>query len=939
MGVFAQTNIHKFMSVIQDKPLRARVKLFGNLLGNVLEKNAGEDVLKAVEHLRKGFISLRKKESSTKRTRLTNYINKLDDKTLNHVIRAFTLYFNLVNIAEESYQHRQRRRQVHSGGPLWEGSFDKAMRQFHQDGISIEQVNELLEQTAYIPVFTAHPTESKRRTLLINLRRLFVTSEQLNDKELSKEEVARIHQQIETEIQTLWRTDEVRAEKPEVRDEIKNGMFYFRESIFKAVPIIYRYLNQAVLRTYGAKVSIPPLIKFGSWIGGDRDGNPFVTPETTAMATRLQQREILREYVKRVTDLSYVLTHSSSLCTPSEAFLSSLERDDASHPDAFSTKPTRFSTEPYRRKLFIMRYRLNANLEVINNRIQGHEPLDQANFEGYRTEKEFLSDLKTIRDSLISHGDSSTADSELTDLIRLTETFGFYLMKLDIRQESTRHTDAVTELLAAQANPIDYASLDEESRLSTLADLISRDEKPVVDRSRLSELTVQTLDVFGVMVKMRKEISTEVFGNYVISMTHNASHIMEVMLLARTMGLVERKGDKCICNIRISPLFETIEDLEHIEPVMSMLLQNSTYKSLLRCSGNLQEVMLGYSDSCKDGGILASSWNLYLAQKQITALTSEHNVKLRLFHGRGGTIGRGGGPTHEAILSQPAGTVHGQIKFTEQGEVLSNKYGNVETAVYELTMGVTGLLKASRNLIVEPDADLAAFNKVMDDLTKTGEKSYRNLTDNTPGFLDYFYEATPVSEIGMMNIGSRPSHRKKGDRSKTSVRAIGWVFGWAQSRHTIPAWYGIGTALEEWLENNPDGLQKLQQMYQQWPYFKSLLSNTQMSLVKADMDMAKEYATLAEDQQRAQNVYNLIAGEHARTVENILKVSQLDGLLEETPALALSLARRNPYLDPLNHIQFTLLKRYRADERDDNPWLKPLLRSISAIASGMRNTG
>ncbi len=928
------------MSVIYDKPLRSRVKLYGNLLGNVLKKNAGNEVFEAVEHLRKGFISLRKKETPFKRKRLRHYIHKLDPHTLNHVIRAFTLYFSLVNIAEEAYQHKLRRRQVQVGGPLWFGSFDNTLREFHEDGITLDQLSQMFSQTAYIPVFTAHPTESKRRTLLENLRRVFVTSERLNNPNLNKEDIAIITDQLESEIQILWRTDEVRAIKPEVRDEIKNGLFYFRESLFSAVPVVYRYLNKAVKRIYGSTVTIPPLIRFGSWIGGDRDGNPNVTPETTAMATRLQHREILREYFSRITHLSHVLTHSDSLCTPSHAFTAGLERDEDAHPGAYADKPTRFVHEPYRRKLYIMRFRIKSNLDLVEARINGLENTNTATFDGYRTEKEFLNDLLQIKESLISHGDDNIANGELLDFIRIVETFGFYLMHLDVRQESTRHTDAVSELLGSQEVAVNYSQLNEEDRLNLLSDLISSDQPLTVNRAKLSELTLQTLDVFAVMDKMRKEISSNIFGNYVISMTHQASHVMEVMLLARTMGLIERKGDQCTCNISVSPLFETIEDLEHIEPVMSKLFENKIYKRLLLSRDNRQEVMLGYSDSCKDGGILASNWNLYQAQKKITALTQQHNIDLRLFHGRGGTVGRGGGPTHDAIISQPEGTVHGQIKFTEQGEVLSNKYGNEETAIYELSMGLTGLLKASRGLIKEPKADNPEYNEIMNQLAKYGEKSYRMLTDQTPGFLDYFYEATPVTEIGLMNIGSRPSHRKKGDRSKSSVRAIGWVFGWAQSRHTLPAWYGIGSALDLWLQDHPNEIEKLQQMYQNWPYFKALFSNTQMSLVKADMDMASEYASLVEDQDSALKIHTMISNEYHATVNHILKIAQITTLLEETPTLSLSLSRRHPYLDPLNHIQFRLLQRYRQEEDLSNsPWLESLLRSINAIATGMRNTG
>ncbi|MDH5784878.1 MAG: phosphoenolpyruvate carboxylase [Chromatiales bacterium] len=930
------------MTAISDKTLRTRVKLFGNILGEILEAQAGRDVLEAVETLRKGYISLRKRDNGGKRGKLTRFIEGLDADTLVHVVRAFSIYFSLANIAEEAYMHRQRRRQVRSGGPLWTGSFDSVLREFHKDGVSLEQLQEVLNNLAYMPVFTAHPTEAKRRTVLENLRRIFVTSEKLNDIRLGSEEKDAIIRQLKTDIQILWKTDEVRTQKPEVRDEIKNGLFYYRESLFTAIPETYRNMEKAVRRIYGqdANINVPNFFKFGSWIGGDRDGNPYVTPETTALAVRLQHREILREYLHRITNLSHFLTHSSQLCEPNAAFSASLERDEAAYPDAFNDKPERFATEPYRRKLYIMRHRLRENLRLVEANMAGNE--SDAYHSAYRTEQEFITDLSQIYQSLLSHGDKNVANRELRDLIWLAETFGFYLVHLDVRQESTRHTEAVTELLASQSKAIDYTSLNEQQRLQLLSELIGRAESLNIERTTLTAPTLQTLDVFDVMARMRREVSPQAFGSYVISMTHAASHIMEVMLLARQAGMAGRNGDKWFCDISISPLFETIEDLEHIEPVMKSLLDNDVYSALLQSAGNTQEVMLGYSDSCKDGGILASGWNLYQAQKQITALTDGHGVELRMFHGRGGTIGRGGGPTHAAILSQPAGTVHGQIKFTEQGEVLSSKYSNLETAIYELTMGVSGLLKASRCLITPPQPDNEEYLEIMHQLAAKGEQTYRDLTDNTEGFLDYFYEATPVTEIGLLNIGSRPSHRKKGDRSKSSVRAIAWVFGWAQSRHTLPAWYGIGSSLQSWLDKDRKNLQKLRKMYQQWPFFNALLSNTQMALFKAEMRTAAEYAELCEDRGVAEKVYGLIKSEYEQTTNNILKVAEIERLLEENPTLELSLTRRDPYLDPLNHIQITLIKRFRDEslsEEEREVWLEPLLRSINAIAAGMRNTG
>jgi phosphoenolpyruvate carboxylase len=706
------------------------------------------------------------------------------------------------------------------------------------------------------------------------------------------------------------------------------------------VPQTYRNLEKAIGRTYGkdSGITVPSVIQFGSWIGGDRDGNPFVKPETTVQALRMQSREVLIEYLAQVKQLGKILTQSDLFCQPTEAFVAQLAIDEKEVPQPFAETPYRFKQEPYRRKLFIMQYRIQCSLDKVEARLNDIEP--ESSKCGYANEQGMLKDLYLIRDSLISHGDKNSADGELQDLIRQVETFGFYLSNLDLRQESTVHSQTVTELLQ-QIDGTDYSKLNEAARLETLANYISKSPAKF-DKNKLSEMSAETVSVFEVMSQMREEISPDAFGTYVISMTHAASHVMEVMFLAWLTGLSGKNNGQWFCHVKVSPLFETVEDLTHIQPVMTQLFDNATYNELLKASGNLQEVMLGYSDSCKDGGILASVWNLYQAQQQITELTRSRGVRLRMFHGRGGTVGRGGGPTHDAILSQPAGTVHGEIKFTEQGEVLSYKYGNQQTAVYELTMGITGLLKASSNLIKEPKPDNPEYLEIMAELAKEGENQYRQLTDHTEGFLDYFYEATPVYEIGQMNIGSRPSHRKKGNRSKESVRAIAWVFGWAQSRHTMPAWFGIGTALEKWLDNKENSLETLQKMYKDWPFFRALLSNSQMALYKGEMQIAKNYMTLCENQDTAKNVYKIISKEYERTTSNVLNIAKINELLEETPHLALSLTRRNPYLDPLNQIQLTLIKKYRDESLSDETrtqWLHPLLRTINAIAAGMRNTG
>jgi phosphoenolpyruvate carboxylase len=935
----------KAVSITRDRQLRSRVRLFGDILGKLLQKQAGKQVFSTVETLRKGYIGLRKQENPAKRHQLARLLESLDAQTLMHVVRAFSIYFNLLNVAEEAYQHRQRRRELSHHGPTWTGSFGMVLQELHDQGITAGQMQALLDHLRYSPVFTAHPTESRRRTVMDALRRIFVVSEQLDATRLSSVQRAEVIGQLEREIQILFKTDEVRVRRLTVIDEVQNGLYYFRESLFQAVPQTYRNMERYLNRLYGAgTVTVPSFIRFGSWIGGDRDGNPFVKPETTATALRLQAREIILEYIRRINALGHILTQSIQLCTPSEVFMASLADDERriSRSKTDDHYLARYNEELYRCKLYLMGLRLKDNLRALEMRLENNTPADMP-VNGYGNEQQLLDDLYRIRDSLLSHDDAIVANGEFKDLIRLVETFGFYLSKLDVRQESTVHSETVAEILK-QLDGVDYPSLDEQARLDTLARFIATDP-PALNKAALSETALETLALLETMAAMRTEISPEAFGSYVISMTHTASHVMEVMFLAWLAGLAGRKtgadGD-WFCHIHISPLFETVDDLEHIEPVMQRLLDNPAYAALLAASGNMQEVMLGYSDSCKDGGILASAWNLYQAQKQLTELTESRDIGCRLFHGRGGTIGRGGGPTHESIVAQPNGTVKGEIKFTEQGEVLSYKYGNTETAVYELTMGITGLLKASRNLVVPAEPDHREHLAIMAKLAEYGERHYRGLTDETEGFLDYFYEATPVNEIGLMNIGSRPSHRKKTDRSKHSVRAIAWVFGWAQSRHTLPAWYGIGTALDKWLQGSPERLQTLREMYRDWPFFRMLLSNTQMSLFKADMPIAESYTSLCHQQDRAQTIFQTIAVEYERTVDHVLKTAQLTSLMAETPQLALSLSRREPYLDPLNGIQPVLLKRYRDTSLSDaerEKWLDPLLRSINAIAAGMRNTG
>lgn len=923
--------------------LEADVRQYGELIGDILKNQESVTLLETVETLRKGYIQLRQQEDPALRQQLMGIIEQLDIPTLEKVIRAFNSFYVLANNIEEDFQHRRRRLLIQDrDAPLWKGSVQGTISELKQSGLSAEQVQALLDQLRYIPVFTAHPTEARRRTLMTIQRRLFVSIDQLSHPHLAPEEQQALRRQLSAQLQALWRTNEVRNHKPTVLDEVRYGLYYFRESLFAAIPLLYRYFDRALRQAYGLhQVNVPSFVRFGSWIGGDRDGNPFVTANITRQAIRLHMQAVLEEYLKRVHELSSVLTHSIHFITPSPAFSDYLATQHALFqqydPDVVSPYPE----EPYRQLLNYMAERLKHTLETVEIRIERDQAVLPPH--AYLNASEFLTALNVINESLRSHHDDLIAGRELKDLIRLVETCGFSLYQVDVRQESTIHTNTVAEVLQKTQLVPEYTNLSEQERINTLAELITRPRLPLPQRPTLSAQSAETLAVFDTMLAMRLETGEDTFGAYVISMTHYASHILEVMFLARLAGLIGYQNGQLYCHLQVAPLFETIDDLKRIASVLTDLLSNPIYQQLLQASGNTQEVMLGYSDSAKDGGILASNWNLYNAQRQVIALANQYGVKCRLFHGRGGTVGRGGGPTHEAIVAQPSGTVYGQIKFTEQGEVLAAKYSNIETAAYELSVGATGLLKASTHIVTHQFRTIPnSFRTAMQTIAGYGEDTYRELTDRTAGFMDYFYEATPVQEIGRLNIGSRPSHRKQTVRDKSSIRAIPWVFGWAQARHTLPAWYGIGTALHTYRTTQSDGLEMLRTMYQNWPALRALLSNVQMALYKADMGTAHAYAQLATTP-NAETIFETIRTEYELTKQEILLVAQIPALLEESPFLQYSLKRRDPYLDPLNNIQITLIKRHRDyvanTGQADSPWLSALLRTINAIAAGMRNTG
>ncbi len=934
----------KNYDAITDSQLRSCVKLLGKLLGNAIKSHAGKEVYLVVEKLRKGFVNLQENHNNKQHDQLIDYIDKLNPDVLKNVVRSFSKYFALVNVAEEAYQHIHRENIVKSGksgSALWQGSFDHMLKDCKLHGITTNDLQKLYDSLQFVPVFTAHPTEAMRRSKMEATRRIFATILELHEyrgQSIRKEEIVK---KLEAQILILWKTDEVRMKKPTVEDEVRNGLYYFNTSLFKAVPQMYRDLENATKRIYCDSMSVnsvrvPSFLRFGSWIGGDRDGNPYVTPEVTQKAVYMHAKTALKEYIKRAQKLSLFMTHSDQLMNPSSDFINSLDKDKKFIKEVFYKKSSDFQKEPYRRKFKIINYRLNQSLQRILELQDGSMSTERPN--AYSCEKELLEDLYSVRESLKQDGDGVLLEFGLDDFIRLVETFGFFLVNLDIREESTKHTKVICELIKNIKNK-DYESLEEDQKVSLLTSMLIDDNNFSKQYEELSADSKKVVDVFKTMILLRDQVSPEAFGHYIISMTHDASHVLEVMLIAKMVGLVgKNKDDKYFCKILITPLFETIDDLARIKNILESLFSNEVYKNFLQChEDNLQEVMLGYSDSCKDGGILASSYGLYEAQQEIIEISKKYNVECKIFHGRGGTVGRGGGPTHNSILAQPAKTVNGKIKITEQGEVLSYKYAQYETACYELEMAIGGLIKASQHIVADQKSDTKEYEKIMKDMTVKGEDEYRALTDRTPGLTDYFYEATPVQELGELNIGSRPSHRAKGERSRYSIRAIPWVFGWSLSRHTLPAWYGLGSALDKIYKKN--GIEVLQMMYKDWPFFHMMIDNIGQAIAKADLSIAKDYSTLANDQKTAKEIIKKIETEYNLTENLMLQIIESDRLLADNKKLALSLYRRKPYMDPLNYIQVMLLRKHRNSKEHEEAVFNPLLRTIHAIAAGLRNTG
>ncbi|HWQ31366.1 MAG TPA: phosphoenolpyruvate carboxylase [Blastocatellia bacterium] len=975
-------------SSAKDAPLRADIHRLGDLLGDTLRRLGGESLFETEERVRALCKSLRSSHAPATEQRLKKLLASLGLDEAIGVIRAFSVYFQLVNIAEQYHRIRRKRwYELHTPQQPQQGSLAETLRRLRSMHIPREQLQQVIDSLEIEPVITAHPTEAARRTLLEKHRRVADLLSAFDAAEISPRQRERLQTQLAAEVESIWQTDEVRHITPTVLDEVNNGLYYFDATLFEAIPEMLDELERELKKNFpGVELrdGVVP-VRFGSWIGGDRDGNPFVTPEVTWETVRLSQRLVLRKYLGAVADLSRRLSESSRYAPASAELLASIARDAAAMPELAERVNRRNPEEPYRQKLSYVYVRLENTVRRNQHlaaalRIEAPDAListrpglpiiasltgaDEDITNVYRSGSELYADLRLVRDSL--RADAASSAAHIVDrLMRQVAAFDLHLAKLDLRQHSERHTAALAEITRGFGMQRDYAQMNEAERVRWLTqELVSARPLVTID-SHYSAETIETLNVFRVARRIHDEISPLAIGAYIISMTHDASDLLAVLLLAKTAGLlqsadlrlqIEQQAEphchlpSAIHHLRVSPLFETIDDLRRAPEVLNRLFENPVYREHLKAQQNVQDVMIGYSDSSKDGGILTSSWELYKAQESLWAMARAHGIELKLFHGRGGTVGRGGGPSHAAILAQPTDTVAGRIRITEQGEVISSKYSLPEIALRSLELTTSAVIEASVTHKARNHARIAHWQELMEQISADAFAAYRRFVRETPGFYDYFTEATPVEELQYLRIGSRPARRKSSSKSLDDLRAIPWVFGWTQSRHLLPGWLAVGTALENFINRSDQprrgaNLELLREMYRDWPFFRSTLSNIEMALAKADFQIARQYARRIADQKLARRIFAALEKEYDRACRVVLQITGQKHLLDHSPVLQRSIRVRNPYVDPMSYLQVELLARLRRTEREgterseQDKLLYAILLTINGIAAGMRNTG
>jgi phosphoenolpyruvate carboxylase len=917
-----------------ERPLVEDIRLLGRILGDVIRDQEGVAAYELVERVRKLSVAFRRDADPDADQALKKLLKSLSGEQTVSVIRAFTYFSHLANLAED--RHHIRRRAIHErAGETQEGSIEVALARLRWAGIAPRTISQTLAQAHLSPVLTAHPTEVQRKSILDaerDIASLLVARDEVKAHALPKDalaprELAANEVQIRARVMQLWQTRLLRFTKLTVADEIENALSYYESTFLREIPKIYADLEREL-----GQHPVASFLRMGQWIGGDRDGNPNVTAQTLEYALRRQSEVALRHYLTEVHFLGGELSLSAMLVdvTPEMQALAERSPDTNEHRQ----------DEPYRRALTGIYSRLAATLKELTGGEAARHAVAPQN--AYPRAEDFLADLRTIQASLLAHHAQALVAQRLHPLVRAVEVFGFHLATVDLRQSSDQHELVVAELLATARVEAHYAKLSEQDKRALLLKLLS-DARPLrVVGAQYSEHSRKEIAIFEMARRMREQFGLQSIRHYIISHTESVSDLLEVLLLQKEVGLMQGTLDAQARNdLIVVPLFETIEDLRNAAPIMREFYALPGIAKMVQRSGAEQDIMLGYSDSNKDGGIFTSNWELYRAEIALVQLfdqlANSHNIQLRMFHGRGGTVGRGGGPSYEAILAQPPGTVRGQLRVTEQGEVIGSKYANPEIGRRNLETLVAATLEAT--LLQPTKTAPPAFLQAAETLSQASMKAYRALVYETPGFTDYFFSSTPIREIAELNIGSRPASRKPSQRIE-DLRAIPWSFSWGQCRLTLPGWYGFGSAVHEFLDAGvaKEQLALLQKMEKQWPFFRTLLSNMDMVLAKSDLALASRYAGLVTDARLRKRIFALIEAEWHRTAQALQLITGNKQRLAGNPGLQRSIKHRFPYIDPLHHLQVELVRRHRAGQIDERAQ-RGIHISINGIAAGLRNTG
>lgn len=912
-------------------PLRRDVKMLGQLLGEVLVMQGGKDCFERVEKMRELTKQLRSSFDLQTLMRCKAEVEQLTPEMRHEMIRAFAIYFQLVNIAEQNHRVRRHRYYRRSeSGEVQPYSIEYAVRQLKTLGLTADDIEKILPYLALELVITAHPTEAMRRTTLDIHHRIANEMMKLDHPYMTESKREEIKANLLGEIILLWQSDELRRRKPTVMDEVRNGLYYVDEILFDVLPQVHFELERCLNTVYPEREwKVPAFLYFGSWIGGDRDGNPAVTPEVTWRTLELQRELVISKYEEILKELIKKLSFSTRKITITDELAQSIAYDEETVLlGDVGQGEWRIENEPYRCKCTYMLARLK------------HTRLGKTEWGAYANKEEFLLDLQAIQASLRTHQANVLADHELARLIRQVELFGFHLLTLDIRQHSAEHEKALTEIFSHLGICEAYDQLDESEKIELLTPLLT-DPRPLTsDFIQYSPETEKCLELFRTIARAKEEFGDEAICNYLISMTRGTSDLLEVILFSKEVGLHRTVDGKVVSRLHPVPLLETIEDLHRAEPIMKAYFENPAFVPLMCNQQPIQEIMLGYSDSNKDGGVISANWELYHAQMNLTKLAQQYGLSIRFFHGRGGALGRGGGPLHRSIMANPVQAMLGGVKITEQGEVLSSRYSMQPIALRSLEQATSALLLTTAKALIGGQENLKPeWLEAISTMSEYALEKYQKLVFEDPVFISFFNEVTPLPEIGELKIGSRPA-RRKNSQSFEDLRAIPWVFAWTQTRYLFPAWYAAGTGIAKLLEKNESYLDLLKEMYREWPFFSALVDNLQMALAKADLVIAHEYTKLAQDQKEAERIFQIIAEEYHHTKSMVLLITEQTECMENVPVIQDSIRLRNPYVDPLSFIQVHLLKQLRrGDNEEVEELLEEVLLTINGIAAGLRNTG